>query len=100
MSHFYGVLNESRGEVTHCGMKQSGLTTTAASWQGAVRVTLYHRADGVDCACIRLTEWHGEGASPPKPIYDGPINGSPLRDEDYRHPGQRQDGTFGEAIQP
>lgn len=72
MAHFYGILQGSRGEASRAGSKSSGLTTTAASWQGAVSVTLYER-DGRDCACVQLRPWHGAGVS--RVLYDGPVDG-------------------------
>jgi hypothetical protein len=73
MAHFYGVLNGSRGEATRCGTKSSGMTATAASWQGAVSVSLYER-DGIDYARVSLTLWHGAGQD--VLLYDGPVSGS------------------------
>jgi len=75
MSHFYGVLNGSRGEATRCGTKKSGLAVTAASWSGAVSVRLYVNADGVDRARVSLVPWHGAGTS--RVLYDGPVDGAP-----------------------
>ncbi len=72
MAHFYGSIQGARGEATRLGSKDSGLITVAASWQGAVQVTLYHR-DGVDHARVWLTPWYGEGVS--QELYDGPVAG-------------------------
>ena len=77
MAHFYGSLKGSRGEATRLGGKASGLTTYAASWAGAVRVTLYVNADGVDCALVHLTRHHGEGTE--RVLYDGPVAGQGTR---------------------
>lgn len=63
MSHFYGSLHGSRGEATRCGTKNSGLTTTAASWSGAVQTRLYQNSDGEDCYVVELTPWRGAGVS-------------------------------------
>jgi len=62
MSHFYGVLKGSRGEVTRCGAKSSGLSTTAASWSGAIRTEVYYDKD-LDCNMFRVyeTTWQGAG---------------------------------------
>jgi hypothetical protein len=73
MSHCYGVLNGSRGEATRCGTKSSGMTATAASWQGAVSVSLYER-DGIDYARVSLTPWQGAGTD--RVLYDGPVSGA------------------------
>jgi len=72
MAHFYGMLKGSRGRATRCGTRTSGMDTTAASWDGAVSVSLYER-DGRDYARVALTPWHGRGTS--RVLYDGPVNG-------------------------
>lgn len=41
MAHFYGTIRGQRGEASRLGGKASGLTTYAASWQGAVPGELY-----------------------------------------------------------
>jgi hypothetical protein len=74
MAHFYGSISGQRGPASRLGSKKSGLQTTAASWQGAVRTTLYEKA-GVDCALVELVPWHGQGAH--QKLYDGPVSGSP-----------------------
>jgi len=41
MSQFYGTLNgQARTVATRRGSKNSGVTATAASWAGAVRVSV------------------------------------------------------------
>lgn len=60
MSHFYGILKGTRGEVTRCGTKNSGLTTTAASWSGAIQTILYQK-DGVDMYRVIQIPWLGSG---------------------------------------
>ncbi len=61
MSHFYGTMKGSRGESTRCGTKSSGLTTIAASGNGAVEVTLYVDAQGRDCFRVQQRTWKGAG---------------------------------------
>jgi hypothetical protein len=73
MSHFYGVLQGSRGEATRCGTKGSGMETIAASWNGAIRTTLYIK-DGEDYARVEKIRWHGNGVS--QVLYDGPVGGA------------------------
>lgn len=73
MSHFYGTLQGSRGEATRAGSKDSGLTAVAASWEGAVRVTLHHSGDGKDVATVELIPWQGAGIN--KVLYHGPVSG-------------------------
>jgi hypothetical protein len=75
MSHFYGTLQGNRGEATRCGTKDSGITTVAASWSGAVRCETYIK-DGVDCVMVQFVTWHGAGNN--RIIYDGPIDGTEI----------------------
>ena len=63
MSHFYGTLKGNRGEATRTGTSKSGLTVHAASWRGAVCVTLSHdAATDTDHYHVALVPWHGAGA--------------------------------------
>jgi hypothetical protein len=72
MAHFYGVVSgQARTEATRRGSKNTGLHTTAASWQGSVRTYLYER-DGIDYARVMLEPWHGAGTT--RVLYDGPVN--------------------------
>lgn len=73
MAHFYGGVTGMRGEATRLGSKASGLSTFAASWEGAVRVHLYER-DGVDYADVSLVPHHGGGMY--KALYSGPVSGN------------------------
>jgi hypothetical protein len=61
MSHFYGKLQGSRGEVTRCGTKSSGITTYAAGWRGAIRVDVSQNEDGLDSFTVYLEPWQGSG---------------------------------------
>lgn len=61
MSHFYGTLQGTRGEATRCATKKSGLTTTAASWDGAIRTTLYVNEQGENCYRVEQVQWRGSG---------------------------------------
>lgn len=75
MSHFYGIVQGNRGEATRGGSRDSGFTATAASWQGSVRVYLYHDDEtGNDMARVSLAPWHGRGTD--AVIYDGPVSGA------------------------
>jgi len=77
MSHFYGTIQGTRGgqyeEATRTGEKSSGLSTCAASFKGAVYVTLYVNDDGIDCARVRLAPRSGAGCNPSSLLYDGPL---------------------------
>ena len=77
MAHFYGTVSgKARSQASRLGSKNSGLRTVAASWQGAVAVDLYQH-DGRDFAQVTLIPWHGNGTT--RVIYDGPVNGSPIK---------------------
>ena len=73
MAHFIGKLNGARGPASRPGTKNSGMEVIAASWNGAVKTTLYHNAsDGRDYAQVALIPWHGKGVS--RILYDGPVD--------------------------
>jgi hypothetical protein len=62
MSHFYGVLQGSRGQATRCGTKNSGVETTAASWDGAIQVDLrYDEESDKNIYTVSQIPWHGQG---------------------------------------
>lgn len=62
MSHFYGTIDGQAGQATRRGSKNSGLRVVAASWDGAVEVTLRHdEAKGYDVAEVSLIPWQGRG---------------------------------------
>ena len=64
MSHFYGKLNGSRGPATRCATKKSGLTTVAASWDGAIEVNLtYNGCTGKNEYVVAMRPWQGRGNS-------------------------------------
>ena len=73
MAHFRGTIQGGRGEASRLGHKSSGLSVTAASWQGKVTIWLYEK-DGVDYARIALAP-HSNGAGICRELYDGPIGG-------------------------
>lgn len=79
MAHFYGTIRGQRGEASRLGGKASGLTVYAASWQGAVRVTLwYDSATDTDMADVKLTT-HTNGAGTERVLYSGPVSGAPYK---------------------
>ena len=62
MSHFYGTIKGSRGMATRCGSKNSGMVTIAASWNGAIEVTLSHdETTGEDKFTINQRPWESRG---------------------------------------
>ena len=79
MAHFYGTIRGQRGEASRLGGKASGLTVYAASWQGAVRVTLYHHAaTDTDYVDVYLTTHRGAGTE--RLLYSGPVSGAPAKE--------------------
>ena len=74
MAHLYGTVNGNRGLASRLGTKKSGLTTVAASWEGAVQVDLWHDKDNdVDMADVYLIPWKGRGQR--RQLYRGPVSG-------------------------
>jgi len=63
MSHFYGTVKGSRGIGTRMGGKGSGLTTHAAGWNGAIRVTVSHSETHGDVFEVELVPWQGSGGT-------------------------------------
>jgi hypothetical protein len=64
MAHFYGTMQGNRGKSTRCATKNSGLTVTAASWDGAVSVSLsYNESTGKNEFTVALIPWRGAGES-------------------------------------
>ena len=62
MSQFYGTLRgQAKTTATRRGSAKSGITTVAASWKGAVEVTLYTDDDGNERYEVNLRPWHGQG---------------------------------------
>jgi len=72
MAHFYSKIQGGRGEATRCGTKNSGVTATAASWNGAISVEIHHnRKTGEDTATVYMHPWNGDGVR--KTLYSGPV---------------------------
>jgi predicted acyl esterase len=60
MSALYGTLKGAKGMATRCGHRE--LTTHAASWDGAVRVSLNNNKEtGSTSYVVELVPWHGNG---------------------------------------
>lgn len=72
MAHFYGTIQGSRGQASRLGTRGTGLTTYAASWEGAVRVYMYEK-DGVDLVQVELVQHQGAGVN--RLLYSGPVGG-------------------------
>ena len=78
MAHFYVTAQGGKGETSRCGTKQSGIRSTIASWEGAVKVEVWHDVErNEDWVSVWLCAWHGAGAVPAITLYDGPISGIP-----------------------
>lgn len=79
MAHFFGEIQGQRGSASRLGGKDSGLTVTAASWQGAVQVRLGHDfATGQDIVTVELKPWHSKGRA--LCIFRGPVSGEGAED--------------------
>ena len=62
MAHFYGSVQGNSGAGSRLGNKQSGMSATAASWGGAVRVNIYFdEAEGVTKYTVSQILWGGKG---------------------------------------
>lgn len=74
MSHFYGTVDgRAKTQATRCGTKNSGITTQAASWTGAVRTRLWHEeSTGTDMCEVSMIPWHGSGVK--HVLYTGPVD--------------------------
>jgi hypothetical protein len=62
MAHFYGSVKGRAGEASRLGNEESGVTAIAASWNGAVRVSMWVE-DGKDMYSVNLIPWRGQGVS-------------------------------------
>tara|TARA_R110002020_G_scaffold98732_4_gene234773 strand:- start:4683 stop:4934 length:252 start_codon:yes stop_codon:yes gene_type:complete len=66
MSHFYGSIPTSARKTvaTARGHASTGLTTRAASWQGAIEVELWHNTEtGKDEYVVWQRAHHGHGVN-------------------------------------
>lgn len=70
MARFYGTVQGGRGVASRLGHQH--ITTVAASWRGAVQVTLTEDENGVTRARIETVRWQGAGAS--KLLFDGELS--------------------------
>ncbi len=75
MAHFRGTVSGGRTQASRLGHKSTGLEVTAASWQGAVSVCLWHDAStNTDLAEVTLTRHvNGAGVVRDVVLYRGPI---------------------------
>ena len=62
MAYFYGKVAGQRPEpIGMGGTKVNGLSVTAASYKGAIRVEVYVDDDGDDAFAITEQRWEGAG---------------------------------------
>ncbi len=64
MSHFYATIDQSARKTTPTaqGHVSTGIGVVAASWAGAVRVTLWYDEEAnVDRFRVEHTSWRGAG---------------------------------------
>ena len=82
MSHFYGVLDGSRGQATRCGTKNSGMTVNAMSWSGCVRVDIHHdETTGKDRFTVEQRQHPSNGAGICEEIAEGIIGETTAKKE-------------------
>lgn len=74
MSHFYGIVEgNAKTRATRRGSRNSGLKVTAASWDGAVEVSLrFDAQENRNYARISLIPWDSHGVT--RVIYHGPVD--------------------------
>ena len=62
MAEFYGKLTGRGASVSRAGQRNYGLTTIAASWEGAIQVILSHNYEIKQNEFnIQMIPWHGHG---------------------------------------
>jgi len=72
MAHFLGKIEGSRKPITRLGTKASGLSTTAASWDGAIHVHVWYDSEtDKNYFSVSQIPWHGKGIS--SEVYSGII---------------------------
>ena len=78
MARFYGTIRGQRGMATRLG--HTSITTQAASYQGAIEVTLTPQDNSTN-AHVRMIPWKGAGES--RVLYDGPVDQPVARQRQY-----------------
>lgn len=62
MSKFYGTINESARKTVPTARGHHSIGTTAASWEGCIKVRLWEdHATGDICFRVEQEPWHGHG---------------------------------------
>lgn len=70
MAHYRGIIQGQRGEASRLGTKNSGLTVEAASWNGKIKVELYHDEESGEDKFHVIQDKHN-GAGIYEPIASG-----------------------------
>lgn len=63
MAKFYGILQGAKGKTTRCGTIGSGIHATLASLDGAIKVSLSSREDGLIEFRLEQIPWFGTGVA-------------------------------------
>ena len=64
MAQFYGTIaGKAKTKATREGSAESGLTTQAAGWGGAIEVELRQDKDGADVYEVHLIPWQNSGGN-------------------------------------
>jgi hypothetical protein len=72
MAEFYGSVQGAQGEATRLGHTNSGLRTSAQSWDGSIIVNLYKNAVD-DVVCVDISIANGSKKNGGHTLYSGPI---------------------------
>lgn len=72
MAHFYGTVRGGRGTASRLGHKNTGLMTTAQTWQHTVTTRLWHDIpSGEDWLSVQITGSDGKVVD----LYCGTLSG-------------------------
>ena len=74
MSAFYGSIKGSRSIATRCGTRNSGIKTTAQSWDGSVIVNLNYNENKELMVSIKLDEGSSTGYGNKLAEFNGTFN--------------------------
>ena len=64
MAHFYGLVTGNTSKDSRCGTKDSGMTATAASWDGAIRTDIWYAPEeDINRYIVTMIPWRGVGVT-------------------------------------
>ena len=64
MAHFYGLVTGNTSKASRCGTKDSGMTATAASWDGAIRTDIWYAPEeDINRYIVTMIPWRGVGVT-------------------------------------